>query len=537
MEAKIIKNKMFIIILLLFALSGCEEYLKEENPSEVTTDFLYSTADGLQAAVTGLYTIEREQVSSSESNYVALILGDGATDLEFNRASEQDLVRFRPEVDLTTKGVVKSWWQKWYRIIERSNSIITFGEQADIDADEKMAILREAYVYRAYAYFWLVRKYDNIWLNTEPTTYQNTDGRTFGVASQADVYAQIISDLDKAIQYYGSDWTVIPGKFNQGVARLLRADVALWQNDYQTAATQSSKIINEGPFALEAPENVWAKDRRRNTKESMYVWQFDEFAPGGGPYHRFSLIFTSQYRQVPGCIVANEFGGYGWARIFPNPYLLSLYDSKYDKRWNAWWQHYYTYNDPDYDFSKVKYSFGDTLKLNDSSSLKGDNFYKNAMSSCKKYWDWEKEPLATKPYNNIYIYRYPLVLLTAAEAYMRLGDNTKALSYLNQIRQNRISGSSPSQLLSTISEDILLDEYARELAFEGHRWFLLKRVGKLIERVQKYGGVSEFQGVKAPNALYYAGRANIQPYHVRWPIPQDERDAMGGFPQNEGYNQ
>jgi len=66
---------------------------------------------------------------------------------------------------------------------------------------------------------------------------------------------------------------------------------------------------------------------------------------------------------------------------------------------------------------------------------------------------------------------------------------------------------------------------------------MLKRVGKLVERVHLYGGVSSFRGVAAPNPLYYACRTNIQPYHVRWPIPQGERDAMGGFPQNEGYNQ
>ena len=240
METKIFRNKLPIVILFLFVLSGCEEYLKEENPSQVTTDFLYSTADGLQAAVNGLYTIERAQVSESEANNVAVILGDGGTDLEFMRAGATDLARFRPEVDLTTNGTIRSWWQKWYRIIERSNSIITFGEEADIEINKKMAILREAYVYRAYAYFWLVRKFDNIWLNTEPTTYLNTDSRTFSVASQADVYARIIADLDKAIQYFGTDWTVVPGKFNQGVARL----ISLICSDKSTSSSALSSSMS-----------------------------------------------------------------------------------------------------------------------------------------------------------------------------------------------------------------------------------------------------------------------------------------------------
>jgi hypothetical protein len=535
METKIRHKMLFSFIIFTIISSGCEEYLLEKNPSEVTTDFLYSTANGLQSAVNALYTIERDQVSEFMCDYFALIMGDGGTDIDFNRVSAAEVSGYRTDIDLTTHGAIRSWWQKWYKIIERANSIIAFGEQAEISITEKKAVLREAYVYRAYAYFWLVRKYDNIWLNTDPTTYKNLEGRIYEVASQSDVYNQIIADLDKAIEYYGSDWTVFPGKFNQGVARLLRADVALWQNDYQSASIHSTKIIDEGPFTLEAPESVFSKDQLNKTKESMYVMQFNEFAAGGGPFTRLSLIFTTQYRLVPGCITASEFGGYGWARISPNPYLLSLYDTKYDKRWNAWWQHYYTYNDPNFNFSKVTYHLGDTLKPNDNSMLIGDNYYKDANISCKKYWDWIKVSNTNRSYNNVYMFRYPHVLLIAAEAYMRLGDNTKALFYINKIRANRILATSPNQLLTYIDEDILLEEYAREMAFEGQRWFLLKRINKLVERVQMYGGITAFRGVLSPNPLYYACRTNIRPFHIRWPIPQSERDAMGGFPQNEEY--
>ena len=538
MKTNKIQNKIIslLIVLTSFIFAGCEDFLKEEHPSEVTTEFLYTTADGLKSATNGLYTIERDQLNESESNNFAMIIGDGGTDIDFNRASEADVTRYRLDIDLSTRASIRSWWQKWYKIIERSNSIITFGEDAGLDEKTKKEALREAYVYRAYAYFWLVRKFDNIWLNTEPTTYQNIDGRSYSVAKQEDVYKQIVADLDKAIEYYNNDWTVVPGKFNLGMAHLLRADVAMWLKDYQTAATNATKIIESGKFALVSPDQIFTTDRRNNTKESMYVMQFDEFAAGGGTGHRLANIFTTQYRSVPGCISAKEYGSYGWTRIHPNPYLIGLYDQANDKRWNAWWQHYYKYNDPNYYFSKLKYKYGDTLKVSQNSSLSGDNYYRNANISCKKYWDYIRDPLFTRSFNNIYIYRYPVVLLLASEAYMRIGDNQKALQYINTLRQNRIN-TSAGQILTTISEDIILEEYARELALEGHRWFLLKRVGKLVERVKLYGGVTNFRGVAAPNPLYYSCRTNIQDFHVRWPIPQAERDAMGGFPQNPGYPQ
>lgn len=78
----------------------------------------------------------------------------------------------------------------------------------------------------------------------------------------------------------------------------------------------------------------------------------------------------------------------------------------------------------------------------------------------------------------------------------------------------------------------IIDEEARELAFENDRWFFLKRLGILIEQVSLYAG----------NPIYAAslkGRTNLpaNPQFVRWPIPESEIINMGAenFPQNPGY--
>jgi hypothetical protein len=535
MKTNTIKKTFVITALMLFVgVTGCNKDYLKENSTNVTTDFLYTTADGLQAAVNGLHTVERAQVAESETGNFALVQGDGGTDIDQDRGSVPDVAHYRL-VDFSTQAVMESWWKKWYRIIERCNSIITFGEKADIEPAIKMKVLRDAYLYRGYAYFWLVRKYDNIWLNLLPTTSDNIAGRSFSPAPQSEVYKQIVSDLDKSISYYGSDWTVSPGIFNLGVAKLLRADAAMWMKDYAEAAKQTADIVEKGPFVLVSPENVFTKDNEDNTTESMYVLQIDQFAPGGGSMHYMGNIFTSGNRTVPGMVATSDYGGYGWNRIFPNTYMMSLYDQKYDKRYNAYWQNYYTYNNKDYDFSKVPYKFGDTLKRNQNTGLIGVDYWNKAGIGCKKYFDWIRLPTTSGSYTNIVMFRYPQVLLIASEANMRLGDQTKALSYINMIQKSRILSTSPHQLFTTVTENNLLDEYARELAFEGQRWFILKRFGKLVERVKLYGGASEFRGEPAPDPDYFAARTRIQDYHVRWPIPQPEIDAMGSYPQNPGY--
>lgn len=525
-----------LLIVALAVLPGCEKFLTEENPSAVTTDFLYNTPEGLQAAVNGLYSLERAQVDDNESSDFVLIQGDGGTDIDFVRAAvNPSVARYRTDISMPTQNVIRSWWRKWYQIIERTNSIITFGNQAAITEEQKKTILREAYIYRATAYFWLIRKYDNIWLNLDPTTYENINNREFKVATQDEVYQVIISDLEQAIRSYGDDWTARPGQFGLGAALYLRIDVALWRQDYQTAADLAERLINEGPYSLVDPDKIFTEDGRNDTEESIYVMQFDEFAVGGGNFHRLPLVFTADYKAVGGTKMVSDYGGYGWARIFPNEYLTGLYNPKYDKRWNAWWKHYYTYNDENYNFSGLSYKLGDTLEWEQNSTLTGTNYFKNANISCRKYWDFIKLPNTLRSYNNIYMYRFAEVYLMAAEAFWRLGDNGKALFYLNRLRQSRISSEDPNQQLSSVDLETILEEHARELALEGHRWFFLKRVGLLVERVRAYAGTSMFRGHVATDPAWYSARTNIQEYHVRWPIPQSEVDAMGGYPQNPGY--
>jgi len=69
--------------------------------------------------------------------------------------------------------------------------------------------------------------------------------------------------------------------------------------------------------------------------------------------------------------------------------------------------------------------------------------------------------------------------------------------------------------------DLILDDRAKELVGECHRWNDLVRIGKLVERVRLYNDDA------APN---------IQDYHTLRPIPQDQIDrTSGGYAQNPGY--
>lgn len=78
------------------------------------------------------------------------------------------------------------------------------------------------------------------------------------------------------------------------------------------------------------------------------------------------------------------------------------------------------------------------------------------------------------------------VYLIAAEACQQLGDQAGAAKYLKPLRDRAARPGKTAPELTNITEDTILDEYAREMAGEFYRWSLLKRHHKLGERLKLY---------------------------------------------------
>ncbi len=87
---------------------------------------------------------------------------------------------------------------------------------------------------------------------------------------------------------------------------------------------------------------------------------------------------------------------------------------------------------------------------------------------------------------DMYIMRMAEVYLLAAEACQKLGDGSAAAGYINTLRQRAVREGATGWMLTTATEDDVLDEYARELCGEFTRWALLKRHNNLGERLAKY---------------------------------------------------
>lgn len=518
--------KIFAGILLLSGSISCKKWLVEENFTKIGSDVIYQDEAGLTVGLGGLYNLQRTYERVSDANgltqnnlwvYCADDLGCTRT---FNDAQVY-------KANMTPTGFPKGKWNSGYQLIDRASALIsaapgiTFSTPAN-----KNKLIAEAKVIRAMTYFKLWQLFDNILIDTIPTNVENAfEAITYKPASKDEILKLINSDLDYAIA--NLPYTAKAGQVNQGLARHLRAQVASWQADWTTMAAQSEEIIKNGGYSLQAIDKVFAQDV--NHKEAIYTYQYDEVLGGtdalaGGSQHILCAAFTARYYEMPGgyMIEDNNWGGNSFAWTTPNNYLKSLYNPdpvtsiSADKRYNN-----YFYPDTLIGNKPGTAYYG--LKL--PKSAYPDN-YRQYHWSVMKYKDFSKPDGRAGSYKDIIAVRYAETLLMAAEANWRMTNNSadpKALLYINMVRSR-----AGVPALTAVDQQTILDESARELNFEGGRWFLLKRMGVLVTQVNKY---HTFGSAKTNEAVY-----PMQPHMVRWPIPQDQIDLMApNFPQNTGY--
>lgn len=530
------KSTLYIsLILFLFLPVSCSDFLDEEVYTQITNDYIQSTPAGMASAVLAMYNKDREifrNGSDTETTlWMNMLLGD---DITVPRAGSGVPQFGRYANLLPATFSVGRLWQHQYAIIGYANLVVATAEKVDMTDPIAVQALAEAKAFRAHAYFWLIRRYDRIYLTTRVTTPENVNEEiVYSPADPEDVYALINSDLDYAIE--NLEWTTTQsGRFTQGVVRHIKAKVAAVQKNWADVAAQVQAIELSGQYELLSLSEIFgAADL--NHKEAILVSQWSK-GTGGWFYnpvtgtssgHRMALHFIPLYNQEQGMKIDFESGGYPWGRIFPNNYLFSLYDKEKDSRYAVFYKHVWTYNN-EATLPRGK-QVGDTLEPANTAQ------YLNVHPACMKYNDTYTKATESdnQSYKDVIVYRLAETFLMGAEAYYHLGRQDSAQYYYNKTWER----AGNAKETKTITLEMIINEHARELAMEGDRWFFLKRNNILIDRVKKYGGeyLKNEKGVVLMNDTVI--RDNVSYYHMYWPIPQAQIDIMGkeNFPQNDGY--
>ncbi len=542
------KNYIKHIILLTviaFAAPSCESFLEEELVT-VNAPAFYETPEGFEAAVNSTYSIAKDffgqEIGGTMTVFGTDIFTNGADGSHkgFNQYDTRLNPSYRYSRDL---------WRDFYRGINQANAVIARSEGLDIPDADKQQRIAEVKFMRAIYYFTLVKQYGDVHLTLEETTGAEREANR---TSREEVVTAIIADLDDAIATLPDEQSDY-GRATRPAAEFIKAKVlitrAYWNNsaaDFQGALDLMDGVINNYNFELlPVWADLWDIDNQRN---SEVIWAFQnttDITLQGGRGHRFHLYFLMEYDKLQGMQRDTE-NGRPWKRFKPTDFFLNMWPDGIDDmdiRYRDGFKHVWLANNegsiPDDGSGNLAYNIGDTSVFlpaedwTDAEKAAVDyavygpsDYTERIYATVNKFIDPTRPDRQwTSGQRDYVIARLADAYLIAAEALVGLGREADAVPYINAIRTRAAREGMEAAMQITAADvdlDYVLDERARELFGEGHRWEDLTRTGTLVERVRAHN---------------VQGGGNIQDFHVLRAIPQDQIDRTpAGYPQNPGYN-
>lgn len=387
-------------------------------------DFLDITPTGKVIAKTGeeyraLLTYEYKNFP--EDRGLATLRGDEIT-LDKASTTAEDYDSFFDiwswNDDAPSASTVSFGWRRYYHAIYIANYILA--QQNDITQSTPETISQlvgEAYMMRAYAHFLLVNLY------AEPYTHANP-------ATTRGIPLQLVADINNQPKPSSVE-TVYQQVLADIEAAKARLNVQQWEKGYNyrfstvaADALQARVFLNMGRWAdaLTAAKNVLAvRSELENMNQSSA--QLPDYYASVENILALEQVMTTSYKNIGR----------------PNNDFLALYRTG--------------------DLRKSRYYRQVTASV---SNLRkgGSNEYACSFRTAEAY-------------------------LIAAEAAARLNDKETALGYLHTLIDHRFNVTNAANYKTTLAAmttdelvDEILDERARELAFEGFRWFDLRRTNR-----------------------------------------------------------
>ncbi|HNE29166.1 MAG TPA: RagB/SusD family nutrient uptake outer membrane protein, partial [Saprospiraceae bacterium] len=330
-------------------------------------------------------------------------------------------------------------------------------------------------------------------------------------ASEADVYTQIISDLETAANQlpdsYGSDPSVNKVRATKGAANamLAKAWAQRSDRDYNHVLHHCDEVINSpaGYSLLSNYADLFDGNHDMNAESILEI-----------PYQEGNWAASCWGVEL---YLAPEDG---WQKYcVPSKDLVAAYDAA-----------------------------GDVVRKNANIAFMTTDANGDPISWADENWNPCADPNTAIPFNfkqkhpsgwasgdDFYLLRLADIILLKAEAHNELGDAASAAAALNLVRTRAGLPPVSSSLSKEEMRLTILNERRLELAFEAQRWDDLVRINlatTVMHALEEYTYTCAGGVVSPPVKMDYT---NCITYRWVMPIPQLEIDANPNLVQNFGY--
>lgn len=488
------KNRLNILILLfLVSLFGCDDFLDKVPEDTLSPAVYYNSVSELETGLAGCYKVLQTIYKHDGMNKWIEMVSDDAKDRQMTDAYHI----FKK----TNSHSASAIWTQNYLMIYRCNALLevltVFEAKDDAEAKEVNAMIGECYFLRGLAYMNLVRTYGAV---SKVTAKFASPSDAFGIGrtAVAEIYNDvIIPDFENAVEMcFVKGASQLSGKearANKGSALMGLAKAQMEMQDFTAAQATLKKLIIDkaaGEYGLMDNLTDVFSDTKKFNKESLFEVNYN-VAAGQASY--FFRNMTNDISYVIGT-------------TYTNVYMVS------------------------HDLLQEFTEYNEVERLNlsiDSGYVEGATPEYQAFS--KKMAPNRAGRVAIKDVGSDYnymVYRYADALLMYAECLMNNGKVGDAIDYINEVRTR----SNMEPLAADFNLDIywVLHERRMELAFEGHRFFDLRRTGKAIEIISE-------ALMTVTGEDYGVQDEPIEAFQLLFPIPTTEIEKDQTLPQNPGY--
>ncbi len=482
----------FLAVAGLLCLNACS---LDKEPSG-SADMKLNTISDFESQTRSCYAGFR---SSSYYGGTMLLLADVMSDnLIITNSGRQTYREFFIFNIQATNGSISSFWNTAYNVILQANCVIEPLEghnKFEGTSDEKTSygLLAEAYTARAMAHFDLVRLFAPRYVDAASAASIKAIPYVTGTDplakpsrnTLAEVYEYILNDLTKAYALMEKTGDLHNATINTRFKQ--QSIAAVFSRVYLTMAADGNNLD------MLAEAQAYAFDAiTMNGSDILDQTSFYQLWHNGIIQSNPEVLLRIAILDTDGQTIGNYYGQASSDGGFRNDYAINynLYHNLF---------------------------LGQSNDVRTSAYTRADNYKESTYAGVYKY----RTRGGTSPVNttDAVVIRTPEMYLTIAEVFARAGGrDTDALLFLNLVRTKRY-GSTPSDtpagaaLLKAIQ-----DERRKELAFEGQRFFDLKRLNLMIERGNT-GDIIDGSGTPASVQSISASDARTV-----WPIPQSEID-------------
>jgi hypothetical protein len=465
-------------------LGSCQQTLDVLPRQSIDSATALTSEEALTAAVNGIYdALQSTELYGRDLLAIPEALGDNgrATNKSGRLLAEQ---QNRPGSHMLN-------WRQAYFAINQTNLVLEAVPNVTLPEATRNSIEGQALFLRALLYFDLMKSYAYFPQALIPE--YNRGGvplQLKGVlnlpqvenvsrASIDEVYAQIFTDLKAAItKLEGTAVSRAPFYATKGAALALHSRVSLYTANWADAAQYATEALASNVGRFQTTANYVAAWRAASHPESMFELNFQTNENIG-----VNLSLQTTYTTLV-ALNSTQTGGFG--DLVPTASLLADLEAEKSATGTV------------LDVRRQLYQLGTTGR--GTAEIETTKFLgKNGVLNL----------------DNVPVIRISEMYLNRAEAYYQLNRAADALADLNVIRTRAGLPAAPATLTGAALLTEILKQRRVELAFEGHRFWDLKRYGREI--------------VKQPANLPF------NDFRVLAPIPNSDISNNPNLRQNFGY--